>query len=109
MAYNEQLASRVRKILARRGGLYEVKMFGGIAFMLQGHMCCGVVKDLLMIRVGPQAYEKALAKPNARPMDFTGRPLKGLVFVSPAGSRTDKELSEWVGQATRFVRTLPPR
>jgi len=109
MAYNEQLASRVRKALARQGGLYELKMFGGIAFMVRGYMCCGVVKDLLMVRVGPEGYEKALAKPYARPMDFTGRPLKGLVYVSPAGTRTDKGLSEWVKQATRFVRTLPRR
>ena len=109
MAYNEQLAERVRKILAKQGGLYEIKMFGGIALMLRGHMCCGVVKELLMVRVGPEAYEKALAKPHARPMDFTGRPMKGLVFVSPAGTRTDKGLSGWVGQATRFVKTLPPR
>ena len=109
MAYSEQLAGRVRKTLGRKGGLYEIKMFGGIAFMLRGHMCCGVVKDLLMVRVGPEGYEKALAKPHARPMDFTGRPLKGLVFVSPAGIRTDKRLSSWVAQAARFVRTLPAR
>lgn len=109
MAYSEQLASRVRKILARQGGLYEQKMFGGIAFMVRGHMCCGVVKDLLMVRVGPEAYEKALAKPHTRPMDFTGRPLRGLVFVAPAGTRTDQGLSGWVRQAARFVRTLPPK
>ena len=107
--YSEELASRVRKLLARQGGLYEIKMFGGIAFMVKGHMCCGVVKDRLMVRVGPEAYEKTLRKPHARPMDFTGRPLKGLVFVSPAGTRTGQGLSAWVGQAARFVRTLPPR
>ena len=96
-------------MLGRRGELYEIKMFGGIAFMLRGHMCCGVVKDLLMVRVGPEGYEKALTKPHARPMDFTGRPLKGLVFVAPAGTRTEKGLAGWVEQAARFVRTLPPR
>ena len=84
-------------------------MFGGIAFMVRGHMCCGVVKDLLMVRVGPEGYEHALAKPHARPMDFTGRPLRGLVFVAPAGTLTDKGLSDWVRRAARFVRTLPPK
>ena len=109
MAYDERLAGRVRKLLARRGGLYEIKMFGGLAFMVQGHMCCGVVKGLLMARVGPEAYREALAKPHARPMDFTGKPLKGLVYITPAGTRTEKQLSAWVAQATRFIQTLPPR
>ncbi len=109
MAYDERLAGRARKLLTRRGGLYEIKMFGGLAFMVRGHMCCGVVKDLLMVRVGPEAYREALAEAHARPMDFTGKPLKGLVYVVPAGTRTDEQLSAWVGQAARFVQTLPPR
>lgn len=82
-------------------------MFGGIAFMLHGKMCCGVVKDDLVVRVGPEQYEKALSQPHARPMDFTGRPLRGFVFVDPTGYKTDKPLAKWVEQAVEFAMTLP--
>lgn len=107
MAYDEKLADQVRKVLARRKDLTEKKMFGGIAFMLRGHMCCGVVNEELVVRVGPERYEKALSQPQARPMDFTGRPLKGFVFVSPNGYKTGKALAKWVRQAVQFVMTLP--
>jgi len=106
MAYDEKLADRIRKALAGRQGLTERKMFGGIAFMLRGKMCCGVLDDNLVVRVGPERYEKAVAAPHARPMDFTGRPLKGFVFVSPNGYKTDKALAKWVEQAVEFVMTL---
>lgn len=107
MAYDEKLADRIRKVLARRKGLTEKKMFGGIAFMLRGKMCCGVVKDDLVVRVGPKHYHKALAQPHGRPMDFTGRPLTGFVFVDPIGYKTDKALVKWVKQAVEFAMTLP--
>lgn len=107
MPYDEKLASRIRQVLASQTALSERKMFGGIAFMLGGNMCCGVAKDLLMVRVGPEGYEEALAKPHARPMDFTGRPLKGFVFVCPAGSRTDEALRIWVLKAVHFTSSLP--
>ncbi len=107
MAYDEKLANRIRKVLARRKGLTEKKMFGGVAFMLHGKMCCGVLKDNLVVRVGPERYQRALSQPNTRPMDFTGRPLKGFVFVDPGGYRTDKALAKWVKQAENFARTLP--
>ncbi len=106
MAYNEKLAGRVRQALAKRKGLSEKKMFGGIAFMLRGKMCCGVVKNDLVIRIGPERYKKALSHPYARPMDFTGRPLKGFVFVSPNGYKADKALAKWVAQAVQFAMTL---
>ncbi|MDH3625981.1 MAG: TfoX/Sxy family protein, partial [Myxococcales bacterium] len=72
MAYDEKLAGRVREVLARRRGVTEKKMFGGLSFLVNGHMCCGIVGDDLMVRVGPDAYEGALKKKGARPMDFTG-------------------------------------
>ena len=107
MAYDEKLVTRVRKVLARRKGLTEKKMFGGLAFMVHGNMCCGVLKDDLVFRVGPERYEKALSQPYTRPMNFTGRPLKGFVFVGPNGYKTDKAFAKWVTQAAEFVMTLP--
>ncbi|MFQ5589509.1 MAG: TfoX/Sxy family protein, partial [Nitrospiria bacterium] len=85
MAYDEGLAERLREIFIDRQGLVEKKMFGGIAFMLCGHMCCGIVNETLMARVGPDQYAAALAHPHAREMDFTGRPMKGLVYIDPEG------------------------
>jgi hypothetical protein len=84
-------------------------MFGGIAFMLNGNMCCGVVKDDLMVRLAPDRSEEALQLPHARPMDFTGRPMKGFVFVEPAGVATDEALREWVKRGVEFASTLPAK
>ena len=109
MAYNENLADRIREVLAHRNGLTERKMFGGLSFMLGGNMCCGIVKDDLVVRVDPDSYERALTRPHARPMDFTGRPLKGMVYVGPEGYRTDQELQYWLGQALSFALSLPPK
>jgi TfoX/Sxy family transcriptional regulator of competence genes len=109
VAYDERLAERVRRALARRDGLSERKMFGGIAFMLGGNMCCGVANGELMVRVGPERHEEALAQPHARPMDFTGRPMKGMVYVGPEGYRSDADLAAWVSQGAQFAATLPPK
>ena len=109
MAYDEQLAARIRKALARHEGLTEKKMFGGISFMLRGNMCCGVVRDDLVVRVGPEQYEEAVMEPHARPMDFTGRPLKGLVYVGPGGHRSDEGLAKWVKQGVDLAASLPPK
>ena len=109
MAYDETLAERIRQALAVREGLTEKKMFGGIAFMLRGNMSCGVVSGDLMVRVGPERYEEALARPHARPMDFTGRPMKGLVYVGPEGLRSDADLNDWVRLAEEFAGSLPPK
>jgi len=109
MAYNEKLADRVRKVLARRKGVTEIRMMGGLCFTLRGNMCCGVLNDDLVVRIGPERYDKALAQPHARPMDFTGRPLKGFVFVNPGGSRTDKALATWMKEAIDFAHSLPPK
>ncbi len=92
MAYNEELAARIRTSLEGRPGVIERKMFGGIAFMIHGNMCCGVINDDLMVRVGPDSHEASLALPHARPMDFTGRPRKGMVFVGPDGINDDGAL-----------------
>ena len=109
MAYDAKLADRIQKLLSKRKGIVEKKMFGGIAFMLRGNMCCGVVKETLMLRVGPEQYEKLLKEPHARPMDFTGRPLKGFLYVTPQGFRTDAALRKWVERAVDFVASLPAK
>ena len=109
MAYDERLAKRIRRALSGREGLSEKKMFGGIAFMLNGNMCCGIVGDELMLRVGRERFEETLARPHARPMDFTGRPMKGMVYVGPEGIQSDAGLAAWLGRGIDFAATLPPK
>ena len=108
MAYDEALADRVRAVLAGEEGITERKMFGGLAFMVHGNMACGIVKDELMLRLGPEGADSALDRPHVRQMDFTGRPMTGMVYVTADGVR-GRALRPWVVKATAFVRTLPPR
>ena len=107
MAYDERLAERLRKILKRRRDVAEINMVGGHCFTLRGNMCCGTLKDDLVVRVGPERYEQALAEPHARPMDVTGRPIKGFVFVGPDGYRTPASLTKWVRWGVDFAGALP--
>lgn len=109
MAYNELLASRIRILLKRKRNLEEKKMFGGLAFMLNGHMCCGVEKNNLMVRVRHDRYEALLKKPHARVMDLTGRPLRGFIFVDAAGYKSNVALKFWIDQAIQFVRSQPAK
>jgi len=109
MAYNEQLADRIRTTLNGQRGWTEKKMFGGLCFLLKGHMGCGIVGDTLMLRMGEERAKAALKKPLTRKMDFTGRPLKGMVYVDPAAISTPASLKRWIGQASEFVATLPPK
>ena len=109
MAYDEALAARVRAILESRADYAEKKMFGGLCFLLGGHMCCGVTGSELMVRVGPDAYDDALAQPHARVMDFTGKPLRGMVYVADDGIASDAGLGEWVGRGVAFAGSLPPK
>jgi len=107
MAYDEKLAERIRRALGPEDDIEERKMFGGLAFLRGGRMFVGITGDDLMVRVGPERYEESLAKPHVRPMDFTGRPMKGYVYVEPAGRRTDASLGAWVTLGARFVATVP--
>ena len=109
MAYDETLAGRVREILAGIDGeVTERKMFGGLAFMLNGHMFTGIVGEELMLRLGEAGAEAALRREHVREMDFTGRPMKAMVFVGPAGLE-GRALAEWVTSAAAFAATLPPK
>ena len=109
MAYDELLAERLRDALRRRRGVTEKRMFGGLAFMVHGNMCCGIVKDELMVRVGKDAYDDALSQKHARPMDFTGKPLKGMVYVAKKGFAKQEDLKAWVERGMKFVKTLPKK
>lgn len=109
MAYDERLAGRVRDVMAPAGVIGERKMFGGLTFMLNGNMWCGIVGDNLMLRLDPERADEALARPHVRPMDFTGRPMKGFVLVDPPGLAGDDQLRQWIGQAQDYVRSLPAK
>lgn len=109
MTFNELTASKIRTAMKDTPGLSERNMFGGVSFMLEGNMCCGVIEDSLVVRVGPHAYEAALREPHTRPMDFTGRPLNGFVYVERAGYETPRALNTWIERGVAFVRTLPPK
>ena len=108
----------------RRGGLLNVlseevtepgaiikdkRMFGGLAIIVNGHMCCGIVGNELVIRVAANEWERALSQPHARPMDFTGRPMRGFVYVDPTGFRSKVQLRAWIQRSLNFVLSLPPK
>ena len=109
MSYDEGLAERLRDILQDRPEMAEKKMFGGLAFMSRGYMFVGILGDVLMARVGPEGYVQALSRPHVREMDFTGRPMKGYVFIDPPGFEQDADLCAWVERCHWFVQSLPPK
>jgi len=109
VAYSEQLADRTRAALVASRDLEERNMFGGLAFMVNGHMCCGIVGEELMVRVGPDLYASSLAQPHTREMDFTGKTLKGMVYVGSAGLGSERELGQWVQRSLAYVSTLPAK
>lgn len=109
MAYDEGVAERVREIVQGRFGISERRMFGGLAFMTNGHMFVGVMGETLMVRVGPGNHAAALEMPHVREMDFTGRPMKGYVYVAPEGFESDEAMQYWVGMSYEFAGSLPPK
>ena len=109
MAYDEDLADRIMARLADQPTLTQKKMFGGLSFMVQGNFCCGVVKKEVCVRVGADAYEDALAQPHAREMDFTGKPMRGWVFVGSEAIEGDAPLNNWVDKGLRYALSLPAK
>jgi TfoX/Sxy family transcriptional regulator of competence genes len=109
MAYDEGLAERIRGVLDAQPGVSEKRMFGGVAFLVKGHMGVGIVQDKLMVRVGPESYDRVLRERHARRMDFTGRPMKGFVYVLPEGYETDGDLQRWVNLGVSYVTSLPAK
>jgi TfoX/Sxy family transcriptional regulator of competence genes len=109
MAYDEVLAQRVREALREQPGITEKKMFGGVAFLFNGNMACGVIQDELIVRVGTQQYAEAVAQRHTRPFDIAGRMMTGWIMVEPAGCQTDAALNAWVQQGITFARSLPTK
>jgi len=109
MAYDEALAQRIRDALRRKAGISEKKMFGGIAFLLHGYMFVGISGKSLMARIGPAEYDRALTMKHVREMDFTGKPMRGYVFVDSKGVKDQEALKVWLQKCTSFVSTLPPK
>lgn len=109
MSYDEGIAERVRTALAGQDEVVEKKMFGGLAFMVRGNMCCGVLGTDLMLRVGPDGYSQALEEPDARKMDFTGKALSGFVYVDQTADDAQGRLRQWLDRALEFSAALPSK
>lgn len=109
MSYDEKLASRIAESLKDKRGITQKKMFGGLCFLLNGNMLCGIAKGKLVARVGPEAYDKSLKQKHTKPMDFTGKPLRGMVYILPEGTKSKASLKGWIDKSMDFVRTLPTK
>ncbi|MDZ7801157.1 MAG: TfoX/Sxy family protein [Trueperaceae bacterium] len=109
MAFDEGFAQRVREVLTDTEGLAEKRMFGGVAWLLDGNMAVGILGPELMVRVGPDVYDEILAERGARPFDVTGRPMRGWVLVAQDATGEEKELSAWIVRGLAFARSLPPK
>jgi hypothetical protein len=109
MAYDLKLARRVREVLGSPRGLSDKEQFGGVAFLAGGNVACGIIGDQLLVRVGPQRHEEAMASKDAKPFSLTGRPSKGWVLVAPSGVRSPANLKKWVEMGLEFAKSLPPK
>jgi TfoX/Sxy family transcriptional regulator of competence genes len=109
MAYDETLAARTRAIMQDFASVEERKMFGGLSFMYKDRMCCGVLREDLVVKLAPERAIEALTEAHVRPMDFTGRPMPGMLYVSPEGVADDASLRRWVRESVAFVDSLPAK
>ena len=109
MSYDAEAAGRVRRLLSGRDDVVEKKMVGGLSFLVNGNMCCGIAGAALMVRVGADGREQALREPHVRPMQFAGRALSGFICVEPAGFAADEALARWVQRGLDFVSGLPAK
>jgi TfoX/Sxy family transcriptional regulator of competence genes len=109
MAYDEKLADRIRQIMSRQKAVTEIKMFGGLCFTLRGNMCCGVLKGDLIVRVDPESAGRYLKEPHVRRFDFSGRPMKNILYVGPAAHGSPKFFNKWIQRAVDFTLSLKPK
>jgi TfoX/Sxy family transcriptional regulator of competence genes len=109
MPYDEKLAARIRAKLASVGGVSEKKMFGGVGFMVSGNMACGVIGPEMIVRLGDDEFEAALKKPHVRVFDFSGKPMKGWIYVSAEGTATERALKVWIDKGLAFAESLPAK
>ena len=109
MAYNEEIAIRIKKIVSGWKNTDDKKMFGGVCHLLNGNMFCGVYKEFLILRLGKEKAEDALKLPHSRPFDITGKSMTGWIMLAEDGFKSDNELKDWLDQARKFVKTLPAK
>lgn len=109
MAYDKGLEQRIMELMEESPGIVRKKMFGGVCFLLRGHMICGIIQEDLIVRVGSEVYVDALSLPHTRKFDLTGKPMKGWVMVSPEGYEADNDLLEWIQRGVRHAATLPSK
>ena len=109
MAFDEKLAERIRNGLGKRREVTEKQMFGGLAFLLNGNLCCGVHGRELIVRIAPEETERALGQPHTHIFDMTGRPMKGWILVRPAGTTSDAELANWIQAGVTYAGSLPAK
>ena len=109
MAFDEKLAARIRDQLATEKVVDEIKMFGGLCFKVNGNMACGVMNDDLIVKCDPERYDALLEKPNTKEFDFTGKPMRGIMMVSPAGIKTAATLRGWIKEGVEFAKSKPPK
>ena len=109
MAFDETLARRIRTILDTHSGSIEKHMFGGVCFMIRGRMCVGIIDASLMVRLDPDEADRLADQPHVRPMDFTGKPMRGYLFVDPEGIDSPKALRAWVDRSVRYVESMPAK
>jgi TfoX/Sxy family transcriptional regulator of competence genes len=109
MAFDETLAARIRDALARKRGVQEKKMFGGIGFLLHGNLLVGVWKEALVVRLGEEEGEEAMKEPHVKEFDITGKPMRNWVLVGPEGVQDDEQLKGWIERAVKFVGALPTK
>ena len=105
MAYNEKLAERIRKTLGKNKHVTEKPMFGGLSFLFNKKMFCGILKEDLVLKMSPEQCQDSLKKPNVRPMDFTGKPMKGFVYVNQRGCKSDKNLKKWIELSLNYAKS----
>lgn len=109
MAFDEKLAERIRRQLGKRRGVIEKRMFGGLAFLLNGNLCCGVHGRELIVRIAPADTDRVLQQPHTHIFDFTGRPMKGWILVRPAGLATEATLRKWIQTGMKYAGSLPAK
>ena len=109
MAFDENLQLKIDKAIARKRGISSKRMFGGLCYLCNGNMFCGIVGEKLMARVGPDAYDAALKEPFVSEMDFTGKPMKGMIYIHPKGIADEKSIKKWIEASLAFVKTLPKK
>ncbi len=107
MPFDQTLATRIRKVLAVRTDTVEKQMFGGLCFMIRGHMACGLVGSSLMVRLDPQTADRLADEPHVRPMDFTGRPMRGYLYVDTEGLTTPRSLGQWIDRCVVSAEARP--